>query len=97
MKTGKLKLGLIALCLVLLFTAGCAAPASAAPSPAASPAQAAQTSAASPEEGGSFWVHFIDVGQADAALVECDGHFMLIDGGNRGDSDVIYTVLNIAG
>ena len=28
----------------------------------------------------SFSIHFIDVGQADAALVECDGHYMLIDG-----------------
>lgn len=41
----------------------------------------------------TFSIHFIDVGQADAALVECDGHYMLIDGGNREDSDLIYTVL----
>ena len=41
----------------------------------------------------TFSVKFIDVGQADAALVECDGHYMLIDGGNKGDSDLIYTVL----
>ncbi len=41
----------------------------------------------------SFSIHFIDVGQADAALVECDGHYMLIDGGNKGDSNVIYSVL----
>ncbi|MBQ7329729.1 MAG: MBL fold metallo-hydrolase [Oscillospiraceae bacterium] len=40
-----------------------------------------------------FTVHFIDVGQADAALVECDGHYMLIDGGNKADSNVIYSVL----
>ena len=32
-----------------------------------------QESAAPPAEGGSFEVHFIDVGQADAALVVCDG------------------------
>ncbi|MBQ3108151.1 MAG: MBL fold metallo-hydrolase, partial [Clostridia bacterium] len=37
------------------------------------------------------------VGQADAALVECDGHYMLIDGGNKGDSDVIYAVLKRTG
>ena len=43
--------------------------------------------------GKSFSVHFIDVGQADAALVECDGHYMLIDGGNKEDSNVIYSVL----
>ena len=44
-------------------------------------------------EGSSFAVHFIDVGQADAALVECDGHFMLIDGGNAEDSDLVYAYL----
>lgn len=44
----------------------------------------------------SFSIHFIDVGQADAALVECDGHYMLIDGGNKADSDIIYTVLKKA-
>ena len=32
-------------------------------------------------------VHFIDVGQADAALVVCDGEAMLIDGGNVEDPD----------
>lgn len=44
-------------------------------------------------ENSSFSVHFIDVGQADAALIECDKHYMLIDGGNRADSDIIYSVL----
>lgn len=47
--------------------------------------------------GSTFSIHFIDVGQADAALVECDGHYMLIDGGNKADSNVIYTVLKNAG
>lgn len=96
----KLRRCLALLCLALLLIAGCgAAPAAAAsPAPSASPAQTAP----SPEsenlpDGSSFSVHFIDVGQADAALVECDGHYMLIDGGNRGDSDVIYTVLKKAG
>lgn len=48
-------------------------------------------------EGSTFSIHFIDVGQADAALVECDGHYMMIDGGNKADSDVIYSVLKKAG
>ena len=48
-------------------------------------------------EGSTFSIHFIDVGQADAALIECDGRYMLIDGGNKGDSDVLYTVLKNAG
>ncbi len=46
-----------------------------------------------PTVGESFEVHFIDVGQADAALILCDGKSMLIDGGNVADSDVIYTYL----
>ena len=48
---------------------------------------------AQPGEGSSFQVHFIDVGQADSALVICDGHYMLIDGGNAGDSDLVYAYL----
>ncbi len=44
-------------------------------------------------EGGSFQVHFLDVGQADAALVLCDGESMLIDGGNAADSSLIYAYL----
>ena len=47
-------------------------------------------------EKSTFNIHFIDVGQADAALVECDGHYMLIDGGNKGDSSKMYSVLRSA-
>lgn len=47
-------------------------------------------------ENSTFSIHYIDVGQADAALVECDGQYMLIDGGNKGDSSLIYTVLKNA-
>ena len=39
-------------------------------------------------------VHFIDVGQADSALVICDGEAMLIDGGTVGDSQLVYTYLS---
>ena len=42
---------------------------------------------------GEFWITYIDVGQADAALVYCDGHYMLIDGGNKEDSNRIYSIL----
>lgn len=95
----KLRRCLALLCLALLLMAGCgASPATATPAPAASPARmSASPPTELPEAGSSFSVHFIDVGQADAALVECDGHYMLVDGGNRGDSDVIYTVLKKAG
>lgn len=44
-------------------------------------------------ESGSFTIHFIDVGQADSALVTCDGRSMLIDGGNADDSNLVYSVL----
>lgn len=40
-----------------------------------------------------FEVHFIDVGQGDAALLICDGETMLIDGGKPEASDIIYTYL----
>lgn len=42
---------------------------------------------------GSFTIHFLDVGQADSALVTCDGHSMLIDGGNVDDSNLLYSVM----
>lgn len=54
------------------------------------------TTPTTPPARSSFSIHFIDVGQADAALVECDGHYMLIDGGNKADSNVIYSVLKKA-
>ncbi len=41
----------------------------------------------------SFQIHFIDVGQADAALIVCDGQAMLIDGGNVADSQIMYSYM----
>ena len=38
-------------------------------------------------------VHFLDVGQGDAALVVCDGETMLIDGGSTSASQYIYSYL----
>ncbi len=38
-------------------------------------------------------IHFIDVGQADATLLLCEGQTMLIDGGNVGDGDKLYAIL----
>jgi len=40
-----------------------------------------------------FCIHFIDVGQADAAVIICDGEVLMIDGGNTGDSSLIYSYL----
>ena len=35
-------------------------------------------------EGSTFSVKFMDVDNGDAALVECDGKYVLINGGNAG-------------
>ncbi len=64
------------------------------PQPTQPPVQPTQPPTPS---GGSFTVHFIDVGQADAALVLCDGQVMLIDGGNADDSSLMYSYLNRLG
>ena len=44
-------------------------------------------------ENSNFEAHFIDVGQADSALIECDGETMMIDGGNVADSNVVAAYL----
>lgn len=41
----------------------------------------------------SLQIHFIDVGQGDAALLICDGESLMIDGGSAGDSSLIYSYL----
>ena len=42
---------------------------------------------------GTLEVHYIDVGQADSALVLCGGESMLIDGGNVAVSDLVVAYL----
>lgn len=42
-------------------------------------------------------VHFIDVGQADCALLESGGEYMLIDGGNREDGQLVVSYLEQQG
>ena len=44
-------------------------------------------------ENSNFEVHFIDVGQADSALIECDGETMMIDGENVADSNLVAAYL----
>lgn len=46
------------------------------------------------EDNSYFQVHFIDVGQADSALIICDNESLLIDGGNVSDSDEITEYLS---
>ena len=50
-----------------------------------------------PSEGETLTVHFIDVGQADCALLECGGDYMLIDGGNRDDGQLVISYLQQQG
>ena len=38
-----------------------------------------------PTASPTLTVHFIDLGQADCILLECDGEYILIDGVNRDD------------
>lgn len=49
------------------------------------------------EAESAFYVSFLDVGQADAALVQCDGHFLLIDGGNADDGASVCDALAARG
>ena len=53
--------------------------------------------AASAPAGDGLTVHFIDVGQADCALLECDGEYMLIDGGNVEDGQLVVSYLEQQG
>ncbi len=61
------------------------------------PTQPEATEPPSIPNSSGFKVYFIDVGQADAALVVCDGKTMLIDGGNAADSNLIYSFLKKKG
>lgn len=50
-----------------------------------------------PTDGSTLAVHFIDVGQADSALLLCGGESMLIDGGNVADSSLVVSYLESQG
>ena len=78
------KLTAILLLLALLLT-GCV------------PYTPAETTAPVPEAGTSLSVHFIDVGQADCALLECNGEYIIIDGGNVEDSSLVVSYLEKQG
>ncbi len=88
----KTKILLLLLLALLLFAVGCVELPSDLPSNTETNQNIESESTELPVSS-TFEILFIDVGQADSALVLCDGRSMLIDGGNRGDSNVIYTVL----
>lgn len=47
--------------------------------------------------GSSFSVTFLDVGQGDAAIICCDGRYMIIDGGPSSASQLMYSYCRDAG
>lgn len=49
------------------------------------------------ESGGNLEVHFIDVGQGDSTLIECDGEYMLIDAGQNDKGLELWSYLEKQG
>lgn len=72
---------------ITVLLGGCASPVPT--SPGAPASQAVSTN--------DLKVHFIDVGQGDCILAESQGHFMLIDGGERNQADTVVSYLIQAG
>lgn len=50
-----------------------------------------------PVSGTDLRVNFIDVGQGDSTLIEKDGHFMLIDAGERDQGETVVSYLKKRG
>ena len=49
------------------------------------------------DQTANFEMHFLDVGQALSVLVECDGQYMLYDGGNVDDGSYVVSYLQNLG
>lgn len=82
---------LLALCFLLLEHMGLI-------NPASDVVPAADTAGNHQEaKEGKLTVHFLDVGQGSAAFVESDGHYMLIDGGDRAHSSFVVSYLKQLG
>lgn len=77
---------LLVLCLVLC---ACGAPEERRTAAPVYPAEA--------DGSGALIVRYLDVGQADCALVECAGEFLLIDGGNVDDGSMVVSFLENQG
>lgn len=50
-----------------------------------------------PDTNAQMQVHFIDVGQGDCTLITCGGEAMLIDSGERDDSDAVINYIKKLG
>lgn len=79
---------ILALVMVLSACTGLPIPPQPTDAPTAPP-----TESPSNATGSQLQVHFIDVGQADCALLYTDDHAMLIDGGNVDDSSLVVSYL----
>ena len=58
---------------------------------------ATTTAATVTDSSGCLTVHFIDVGQADCALIDVGGAYVLIDGGNKEDGQLVVSYLEQQG
>ncbi len=63
----------------------------------AAPTEPAPTSPVVAMPAKSLIVHYIDVGQADCILLECENSYALIDGGNTDDGDAVVAYLQEQG
>lgn len=81
----------------LILLSGCAVPAQGTGTNAAAAVEETLPVQAAPGEASQLTVHFLDVGQADCALVESGGEYLLIDGGNREDSRMVVSYLEQQG
>ncbi len=94
----KLTAKLTALLLAALLLCGCttgSAPVTTAPAAPTETTVVTEPTEAPIDAG--LTVHFIDVGQADCALIECDNSFALIDGGNVLDGPTVVKYLEREG
>ena len=80
---------LLAICLLLaLLLSGCGL---------TDPAVTTSGDSQSTQDAPALTVHFLDVGQADCALLECGGEYIMIDGGNVADSSLVVSYLEQLG
>lgn len=82
---------------LLLGLGGCAGSSVVSNRPAAPPEYSAAAAAPGAYDGSGLRVDFLDVGQADCALLRCGGDAMLIDGGNVADSSFVVAYLKAQG
>lgn len=80
---------LAAALILALFLAGC--------SGIAASNGKSREAASKTASGADLKVHFIDVGQGDSTLIEKDGHYMLIDAGERDQGQAVVSYLKEQG